>query len=267
VAKTKAQQPERTRPITVESLGAFGVLSGLSPPAERFDPAGEWTQTYRLWMVQRYRSGGKLVVRRAPSGRDGVRLRVESTIAEYGGHLRRLEAVLDCAADTLCSPRGWRLKATHLDVRDKPTAGSGLSERGTLADGAWTVRFGDRSRTRKVPSPVTSNWSLFEAVQRLPGKDTQPLGFAMLDEMDLLKLDQQLSFCGTKQVQVGGRKRTLRGYAQIGCGVLPWQYWVDEQGRLLLAFSGVRAYVWDPQAEQFVQKQRKAAQSRALGRR
>jgi len=267
MAKTKAAQPERTRPITVESLKAFGALGSLSLPAEPFDPTAEWTQTYRLWLVQRYRSGGKLVVHRTPSGRDGVRLRVESTLAEYGGHLRRIEAVLDCAADTLCSPRGWRLKATHLDVRDKPTAGSGLSERGTLAGGTWTVRFGDRSRKRKIPSPVTSNWSLFEAVQRLPGKDTQPLSFAMLDEMDLLKPDQRLSFCGTKEVQVGGRKRMLRGYAQIGRGVLPWQYWVDEQSRLLLAFSGVRAYVWDPKAEQTLQKQRQAARSRALGRR
>ena len=267
MAKTKSEQPERTRPVTVESLKAFGALSEVSLPAERFDPTAAWTQTYRLWMVQRYRSGGKLVVQRRQAGRDGVHLKVESTIAEYGGHLRQLKADLDCAADTLCSPRAWRLDATHVDADDRPTAGSGLSESGTLADGVWTVRFGNRSRKRKVPTPITSNWSLFEAVQRLPGEDTGPLKFAMLDEMDLLKMGQRLGFCGTKKVHVGGRMLTLRGYAQIGRGVLPWQYWVDQQGRLILALSGVRAYVWDAQADQFLQKQRKAAQARARGRR
>ena len=37
VAKTRTEQPERTRPITVESLKEFGALSSLSLPAEPFD--------------------------------------------------------------------------------------------------------------------------------------------------------------------------------------------------------------------------------------
>jgi hypothetical protein len=267
VAKRRKSDPARTRPLTVEFLRDLGALKDFAPPTERFEPNGAWTGAYRLWLVQQWSGGGSLRIRREPMDDRGVRLHVELAVAESAGCLRRTRAVLDCASDALCTPKAWKLTSDSLDLDDKPIAGTALSETGTVADGRLEVRFGGRSRTAKLPQPWTSNWSVFDAVQRLPAGRPKPLKFALLEEMDLLKPDQRLEFREEKQIELNGRTLRLRGYHQIGRGVLPWLYWVDESGRLLLAYSGVRAFLYDAKAEQWTQEKLRRARDRARRRR
>jgi hypothetical protein len=86
-------------------------------------------------------------------------------------------------------------------------------------------------------------------VQHLRGKDTAPLRFALLEDLDLLKPNHRLSFAETATVKAaGGSELKLTGYEQIGEGVLPFHYWLDEQRRLLFVLSGPRAYIYDPEA-------------------
>lgn len=267
MAKKRKADPARSRPLTIEFLRDLGALKDFTPPTERFDPNGAWTHAYRLWLVQQWSGGGSLRIRREPMGDKGVRLHVDLDVAESAGYLRRTRAVLDCAGDALCTPKAWKLTSVSLDLDDKPIAGTALSETGVVADGRLEVRFGGRRRTAKVPQPWTSNWSVFDAVQRLPAGKAQPLEFAMLEEMDLLKPTQRLAYRERVQIQLNGRKLRLRAYDQIGRGVLPWLYLVDDSGRLLLAFSGVRAFLYDPKAEQWTQDKLKRARDRARRRR
>ncbi|NQT51265.1 hypothetical protein HQ576_04410 [bacterium] len=245
----KKADRERTRPLTLEFLRDLGAFEGFVPPAGPFDPMGTWAHTYYLWLVQRWGSGGSLRLRRKPADDGGVHLDVDLTVAERTGCLRRARAALRCAADPLCTPRSWTLTTQILDLEGKPIAGTTVQEKGTLTKGQLTVAFDGRRRLERVPEPATSQWSLFDAVQRLPGPKTKPLAFAMLEEMDLVKPGQRLEFRETKTLELGGTTLRLRGYQQLGRGILPWQYWVDEQGRLLFAFSGIRAYIHDPKAE------------------
>ncbi len=126
-----------------------------------------------------------------------------------------------------------------------------------------TTVMNTSSNTSEPTAAAPSNWSVFDVVQRLPGREAQTLKFALLEEMDLLKPGQRRAFREEKQVELGGRRVRLRGYHQIGRGVLPWLYWVDESGRLLLAYSGVRAFLYDAQAEQWTNQKRQAARNRA----
>ena len=249
MAKKKRSDPARTRPLTLEFLRDLGALKGFVPPTGAFDPKGAWTNAYRLWLVQRWRGGGSLTIRREPRGDAGARLHVALAVAEVPGYLRRTRFEVDCAADALATPTSWSLKSENLDADGKPTKGTAFAETGTVGDDAITIRFGERARTEKVPKPVTSNWSLFDTVQRLPGAKTAALRFTLLEELDLVKAGQRLEFRERKDFKLNGRTLPLTGYQQIGQGVLPWQYWVDERGRLLFAFSGVRAYIHDPKAE------------------
>ena len=266
MAKKKQDDPARTHPLTIPFLRKLGALDVLKPPEEAFDPHGPWTHTYRLWLVQRYLSGGALTLRREPAGESAVRLHVDFTLAERGGYARRTHAELLCANDALASPRSWTLRSEGLGLDGRPIATADVAESSTLRGGTLETRFGGRSHTRTVPTPITSNWSLLDAVQRLDGANTKPLEFAMLDEMDLLKPEQRLEFRETTTLELAGRTLRLRGYQQIGRGVLPWQYWVDDQGRLLLAFSGVRALIYDPTAPQWAQKMLDTARARAKRR-
>ena len=255
--------PARSRPLSLEFLRDLGALRDVAAPAEPFDRNGAWTNSYRLWLVQRNLGGGCLTVRREPTAGGAVRLHADLAVAEWSGYVRRTTAVLECAGDALCTPKSWRLDSQCFDIDDKPIAATKLSERGTIADGILEIRFGQRSRKEKVPQPVTSNWSLFDAVQRLPGAKTAPLKFALLEEMDLLKADQRLEFREAKKLKLGDATLQLRGYNQIGRGVLPWQYWVDAQGRLLFAFSGVRAFIRDAKATEWMQAKLDRARTRA----
>ena len=124
------------------------------------------------------------------------------------------------------------------------------------------IAFEKSLDTAEQPVPATSHWSLFDAVQRLPGKATRPLRFTMLEEMDLVKPDQRLEFREETDLEVGDTTLHLRGYQQIGWGVLPWQYWVDDQGRLLFAFSGVRACIYNTKASAWMRRKLESARKR-----
>ena len=256
----------RSRPLSIEFLRELGVLEDFTPPSGAFDPAGAWTHAYHLWLVQPHFGGGALTIRREPS-EGGARLHVAYDVAEYTGYIRRTKAVLDCRADALATPTSWTLDSQILDTEDKPTTGTTCSGKGSLAEGVLEVRFAGRARKRRVPTPVTSQWSLFDAVQRLPGKATKPRTFTMLEEMDLVKPDQRLAFREERELEVGDATLRLCGYDHIGWGILPWQYWVDRQGRLLVALSGVRAFIYNTSADGWMRKKLDAARSRMRRRR
>jgi len=261
----KKPDPAQARPLTLDFLEQLGVFKGFRSPTGPFDPSGAWSNTYRLWMVQQWNSGGMLTLRRKPQGGKGVKLKVDQTILQWSGHVRHLNAEVDCLADTLATPTTWSLATQVFGPDAKVFDDTVMTEGGTLGGGVREVRSGQRSRKQKVPTPITSNWSLLDTVQRLSGKATKPLAFAMLDEMDLLKCDQELSYRGEKVMNLGGKEVKLTGYHQIGRGVLPWQYWVNEQSRLLFAFSGVRAWIYDPAAAKVLEGKIKHVRSRRTG--
>jgi hypothetical protein len=272
VAKTaqKRRDPGKEaqrRPLTIPFLQELGALDILRPPDGTFDPAGSWSHVYRLWLVQPWSSGGALAIARKPLPDGQAKLTVDAAIAERGGFERKTHAVLTCAADALSAPLSWTLETQALDLAGQVIPRVAVKEAGTLSGGELTVRFGDQMRRSRVPTPLTSNWSLLDAVQRLPGKAAKPLQFALLEDLDLLKPEQRLTFRETTTVTLGGDRVRLRGYQQIGRGILPWQYWVDDAGRLLLAFSGVRALIYDTGAPAWEKKQLASARAAIRRRR
>ena len=105
----------------------------------------------------------------------------------------------------------------------------------------------DGRTQRQIPAPgaYAVNWALFEAVGRLPREEFEPLRFTMLDHFDQLKPGQVLSYRETADVSLGGRSVRLHAYDHLGEGIVPWIYWVDDEGRLLFAVSGLEAYLLD----------------------
>jgi hypothetical protein len=94
---------------------------------------------------------------------------------------------------------------------------------------------------------TTSNWSLFEAVQRLPF-DCRELRFEMFEEMELRKPEHGLWPGAAADVEIGGRTVKLHSFEQIGRGILPMTYWLDDQHRLIIAVNARRAYLLDSRA-------------------
>jgi len=250
MAKRK-DDASRTMPLTLAALRQHGALEDLSLPVGRFDPRGEWRHTYQIWLVgnRARRIGGVLQLgRSAAAGNGSVTLKVDMSVVQLAGTIHRTKATLQCAADPLATPRSWQIESTIVDSSGKPLDVTTVAESARVKDGTIEVTAGTRKFVRNVARVFTSNWSLFDAVQRLSGEETKPLEFALLEDLDLLKEGQRLSYWKTMDFELGGRTLRLHGYQQIGNGILPYQYWVDDQHRLLFAISGVRAYLFDPEA-------------------
>ncbi|MFQ6130725.1 MAG: hypothetical protein ACE5R4_01695 [Armatimonadota bacterium] len=246
--RAKQDDSTRTRPLTIPALREYGALDAFSAPGS-FDPGGEWTHTYRIWLVgsRGRREMGSLRLERTAGG-DAVVLDVAQSVKQATGSVHETNARIQCRPNQLCSPLSWRIESVLLDADGRPLETTRVEQTAAVHDGAIEIVHGDTSSVRKVPRAFTSNWSLFEAVQRLPGAKTRPLRFALLEDLDLLKKGQRLSFQETATFELGGKALRLDGYHQTGRGVLPYHYWVDEHRRLLVAISGIRAYILDSTA-------------------
>lgn len=169
----------------------------------------------------------------------------QTTLLNTHAHTRcRVDARITCVDDNLTTPRSWEIESMLLDATGNPVKGTQAQSTGWVAGGA-IHRFGKRLTRLSAPEFFTSNWSLFDALQRLPKALVAPMTFDLIEEMDLFKPNQRLVQGHTQQVIVGGQAIILHGFKQIGEGILPLDYWLDDQGRLLVAVSGMRAYIYD----------------------
>lgn len=227
----------RSNPLTLAALSEYEVMDGFSPPGS-FDPDGEWEQTYRIWLVGRGDSGFLHIERKPASNGASIDLDIEMLVLQAARTVHRTKVKLQCADDTLSTPQVWEMESGILDRDLQPI------EITTVKN---TVTSNDRAAS-------TSNWSLFDAVQRLPGRDTRPLEFSLLEDLDLMKTGQRFSYWKSMDFHVNDNTLHLTGYQQIGHGILPYQYWVDHQHRLLFVISGIRAYIFDPSARRKMEK-------------
>lgn len=269
----KRQVREETlRPLSLKALVENGFLQAFSPPTEAFDPMGNWRHSYQLWLVG---GGGQVsrgfirVERAAADGGKGAKLSIEFNVLQAAFGIERTRATIQCAADGLGTPQSWQLESVVLNLDGKPIPETQVEERGDVKGDTVQVtpvnapKERARTRTVKVATPFTTNWSLLEAVQRLPAQGMSPLAFTLLEDGDLVKEKQRLLFRGPAKLDVNGKTVELREYQQIGEGILPYHYWVDGAGRLLFVVSGQRAYTWSPSAAEEFETMRQRMLRRA----
>jgi len=97
--------------------------------------------------------------------------------------------------------------------------------------------------------PVTADWCLFEAVQRLPFSADAAQSFDLLEGLSALKRGHTLRYGGPREIRLGAQTRTLHRFQQTGHGTLACDWWVGEDHRLMLMVTGSRVYLLDPNAE------------------
>jgi len=224
----------------------------IEPPEGDFDPNGSWEHRYVMWIALRGRfgdswPGGALRLIRRPS--DGGEIELGLTqVTNVRGPTRTevVRASMTCASDRLSSPRSWRIASEVLDQQGRTVEHTPTEVTGSVHGRMITQRRG-KDRTTKFSRPLSSNWSLFDAVQRLPF-GASPITFDMLEDLELLKPKQRLSRGRAVQVELGGRRVRLHSFEQIGDGILPYTYLLDDQHRLLIAVGGLRTFIFDPEA-------------------
>jgi hypothetical protein len=246
-------------------------------PEGPFDPGGDWQLDYGVYTFtsqsrQPVPGGlvGRMRLARKAAGEGEATLKLDYE-KNAPGVLQKVAAEIRCKTDVLSTPIWWNYSARVVNGEGKPYENSVVAKRAEAADGRIEI-VDDRSRQRiAVNGPFSVNWALWDAVMRMPREPGEPVRFTMLDHFDQLKHRQTLAYRKsvvvalgqrrfkqqtskelekgriqqTRWATTGGREVILHGFEQLGEGIVPWVYWVDDQGRLLFAVSGLEVYVLD----------------------
>ena len=168
---------------------------------------------------------------------------LQDTPGVYESH-----ASLVCADDLLASPRHWTLRSTILDGNLALVPQTEINQSGVIHGRTLHLTYAGKSVLGELPEQTTCNWSLWDSIQRLPRAKMPPVKFALFEELDLLKLGHRIDYCGLLEKVINGKRVSWHRFQHVGRGLLPYHYYLDQQGRLLAAIGGERAYIYDPEA-------------------
>lgn len=231
------------KPFTIDTLLEWGGLDSFTAPTGSFDPESTWRHTYRIWLIDKGNKGS-LSIEHTPGGTSDT-LSIEQSVTQASLTTHQTTADIQCAFDTLSTPQSWQIESIILDTESQPIEVTRVAHTGTVTGGNIEITIGDQTFLRPAPSVFTSNFSLFDAVQRLSGASTPPVDFDLLEDLDLLKAGQRLSYWKSREFTVNSQTLSLTGYTVVGGGVLPYRFWVDSNNRLLFVLSGIRSYILD----------------------
>lgn len=226
------------------------ALTGMKAPAGTFDSNGEWEHSYIMWNPARAvknaesARAGNLRIRKRLTPDGKIRLQVAQIIQMQGVNgSGKTKATVTCAKDELCTPMTWKIDSEIISPAGKQVHLTATGVTGE-ADKGNVLLHAEKDMRIKASERLSSNWSLFEAVQRLPF-DAGELRFDMLEELELLKPEHRLFPGAGAEVEIGGRMVRLHSFEQLGRGILPMTYWLDDQHRLIVAVNQRRAYLFD----------------------
>ena len=254
MAKSKKKRTAVGRPITPTVLGELKALGDWPDLDREFSPEGAWTHSYRIWTCHGYVSSGNetvgaLRLERKGAGAGGFTLRTRQRVVHSGGIKHSIRAEIRGRGDTIGSITGWTLASKYEGGKGPDRADLGMSRKGACRDGQVTLFVGGKTRTIQTQRPVASDWSLFEAVQRMAVEGVSPT-FDVLEHLTIHRPYHRIRYGGVDQINWSGKSVKLHHYYQLGQGMLPYEYWRDATRRLVVVTTGARAYILDPKAHE-----------------
>ena len=229
-------------PITPSMLVELDAITKFSPAPGDFSPAGNWKHSYRIWTCHGYRESGNdnagfLKIERIGNSGETFELNIHQEVVQTDAITHIIDGTIKCRNNQLASPVEWKLQS-----RFTGTDGKQITE----------LLSGDNGKAAKGAERTTSDFCLFEAVQRLAYDKESSVSFDLLEGMRLPKPRHRLLYRGIHPMKMDGADIPLHCFVQIGSGILPYEYWLDEHHRLLAAISMNKAYILDEKAEQII---------------
>lgn len=220
--------------ITPQILFDEGKLDVILPE-EAFNPMGNWEQSWRIWMPFRGKPGetsGYLSVTRNIADHSGkVEYGVEQAISENKQWMHLTKVAIKARNNQYGTPLNWEAATEYIKA-----PGKGFKEE----VGAY-----QSSNLTNEKEDICLNFTLLDTVQRMKMEGVKELNFTLFDELDKEKKNHSIRYKEDTTIQIGGKTVEVHCYEQIGEGMLPWMYYVDANGRLLLAINGMRVLIAD----------------------
>ena len=155
------------------------------------------------------------------------------------------KAAIQCQANRWTTPQRWTAETwgTDQEKNVEPLTRVKFSAEAS----AQEIRFSGISNPAiHMAADWTMDWTLLEALQRLPAQENEELAFDMIEDLDVLRPGQRLAFISPFKAKLAGKFAEVYGFCQIGTGTLPITYLLDQNHRLLLAMHNLRAFILQP---------------------
>ncbi len=241
------------KPLGPRIIESIGVLEALPTVPDGFDPNQAWTHAYRIWGTHGYRmfqnkNMGCLKIHRRPGPDDGrVALEVRKELVSADGIVQIIEAELTCRDDMLLTPMSWKVTSSFTDTEGTLVPELSTRWSGRVEDGALMHTI-DGNETRQTLRPhYTCDWCLFDVVQRMG--QTGVDDFDLLEGLSVIKNNHRLRPLENHQEEIAFTAGPLRCVVHVGRGIVPHEYWIDQNHRLVMVFTGTVAYILDEEAE------------------
>lgn len=243
-------------PISPELLETLGALKGIPLPHKDFDPVSNWKLKYGIWVCRGYFNRGNeflgaLDLEREKNADLGTHLlKVKKTYVCSEGFTHIMKAEIECSSEIPSQPLEWAFSNKQIDPEGREMTEVGYNESGWRKNDIVAIKKGRKTYEYNTPGVVTGDWNVFEFIQRIPFTKDSKVGFNMIERLDLPKNEQTLRYRSPETWMIGDREWTLHRFSQIGQGILPFDFWLDDFHRLLIASTFSIAYILDEQADE-----------------
>src|SRR5690606_11064374 len=96
-------------------------------------------------------------------------------------------------------------------------------------------------------------WGIFDALTRLPFSPGVRHTFTLFESLANTKAEHHLEFTCTQSFRLGSEEVRLHRFQQWGRGVLPTDYWVDDERRVWLRIDCNRCLIHADLSDHLVQ--------------
>ena len=232
-------------PMTPRLVQALKIDNPF-PSGEEFFPSGAWQQTWRIssnsWSPSQKIYTGYIDISRIPSG-DEVRYKIIQVLVYQEGMHQIQNAELICLDNIVSTLVHWNVysKCYDKDQRLLPKFSwhiEGVFDEDTYLDLKNKIYF-------ILDAPLVSQWQMYDIVQRMK---TKCLKFLLLEHVKENRDKQCLLESKSMCPEHTPDGESLKLYMQCGRGVIPWEYWRDEHGRIIYAFNLMTMHILDSHA-------------------
>lgn len=222
-----------------------GYLESYSPPEGTMGAPGGWTAVYDILKFEAtpaYKKTSQTPMYNMVLGQVAITKRAASSVYEIKmayQPTRSMESVnarISCSDSPLAALKNW-----EMDWSCRGTGGE-MSytnrEQGTVAADHFEVTSRGHADRFELKRPLACLWTLFDAVRHLPPRVGSVQNFDMYMDLSSLRRNQTLSFSGRGPVALATGLQKLNFYEQLGEGIEPIHYAVDDQQRTLFITQG-----------------------------
>ncbi|TFH02690.1 MAG: hypothetical protein E4H13_01240 [Calditrichales bacterium] len=228
-------------PLTPSVLSALGVIKEETlSEFHNNSHTANWQTNFVIWTTDGYiktknKYLGELSLTRRQSGQDEIQIDIEQIYYNADNVNHRIKAAMICRNNLLTSPVSWKLNSDFISSDNTANENRiNFLETAHVDGNDVNITIANTSFLRKASGNFTTDWSLFSVIGQLAFDNALQYEFDLLEGLRRFRKTNRLFYKAQSE---------LHRFQQIGSGILPYDYWLNDNHQLLMVITGNRAYI------------------------